>query len=136
MTGPLLNSDLLFQTLFAEGLSFDAAADLDADTIDDLPALTHSSSVAQTGNADGLWEGILVVHLFAFAQTAFSKAAEVYSLVHSWGNHPLEGVVPGVGAVEVVTDMNALSRATGEIQMDTKQVVQYDGTFTVVIRKL
>jgi len=136
MTGPLLNSDRLFQALFNEGLSFTAAADLDAATIDDMPALTHSSSVAQTGNADGLWEGILAVHIFAYAQTAFSKAAEVYSLIHSWGDNPRSGIVPGVGAVEIVTDMNAISRATGEIQMDTKQVVQYDGTFSVTIRSL
>lgn len=136
MTGELLNSDRLFQALFEEGLTFTAAADLDAATIDDMPTLTHSSSVAQTGNGDDLWEGVLAVHLFVYANNAFAHAAEVYRLIHSWGDHPLNGIVPGVGAVEVVTDMNAISRSTGVIQMDTKQVVQYDGTFSVIIRKL
>lgn len=137
MAGPLLNNDRLFQTLLTEALpDIDVAADLDANTIESIPAVMHSSSVSQTVNADGLWEAILTVHLFAEARGAFDLAAYVYATIHSWGDLPLNGIVEGVGAVETVADMNAISRRSGEISMDNKQVVQYDGSFNLLIRKL
>ena len=136
MTGPLLNSDRLFQTLLATGLEYDVAGELDADTIETMPAMVHSSSFQQNGNSDGLWQGILTVHLFAYAASAFTAAAELYELIHSWGDHPLEGVVPGVGAVVTVEDMNSLSRSSGEVSMDNKQVVQFSGSFEITIKHL
>ena len=136
MAGPLLNADRLFQTLLSDGLDYDVAAELDADTIEDTPAMIHSSNFQQIGNGDGLWQGALTVHLFTFAASAFTAASELYALIHSWGDHPLNGVVPGVGAVVTVDDMNALSRSSGEVNMDNKQVVQYSGSFEITIKRL
>lgn len=137
----LLNAARLFQALLDRDKPDGAtvANDLDVDSFDDIPFITHNTLIAQTGNAPGLWDVTLTVNVFleprdAAGVPAFDVVAAIYAAVHAWGEHPMNGIVPGVGAVESVDDMNAFAPASGDVLMVNKVVRQYSATFGIQAR--
>lgn len=133
----LLHVDRLFQALLTEGLpdDYEVAADLDVDSIDFIPFITHRSFTNQTGNADGLWSVTLSVRLFTEAASAFDSAATLYDVIHAWAESPTAGILPGIGGIEQVEDSSALARVVTTSMMN-KFVTQYDGTFQILVKKL
>lgn len=131
--GPLLDADTLFQTLLTR-LAIPGAtveADLDVDSFDEVPFITHQSIIAQDNNGPGLWTVTLSVNLFIGPENPFPTVASLYAGIWSW-NLPLEGVVDGVGSVSEVIDGSAFSRL-GAAQMLNKVVTQYVGSFELAV---
>lgn len=139
MTAELIDSDVLFQALLMEGEIVPAgqvAAEVDVDTFDAIPFVTHSSLIAQDGNGRGLWTATLQLTAFTDGTvSAFNAVVRpLYALVHSWGELPTNGIVPGVGAVERVQDIQAFNRQGKGVPMNNKTVVPYVGSFELSIR--
>ncbi|MCJ1709228.1 hypothetical protein [Microbacterium sp. VKM Ac-2923] len=132
----LLNAALLFQTLLADDAppSATVASDLDVDSFDEIPFVTHSANIAQDGAGPDLWTATLVVNIFAPPRDSFDVAAYLYAAITGWGEDPDAGIVPGVGAVERLDDLNAFVQVSGEVSMVNKIVVHYQGTFTLLVR--
>lgn len=138
MTAELIDNDHLFQSLFVAGgiLTPDqVAAEVDADTFDQIPFLIHSSLIAQDANADGLWRCQLQVTVYTDGTTAAFRdvVRPFYTLVHSW-DFPTNGIVPGVGSVERVADVQAFNRQGKGTSLNNKFVVPYIGSFELSIR--
>lgn len=132
----LLNAGRLFQTLLEDASDVaEVAADLDVDSFDEVPFVTHSELIAQDGNANGLWTVTLTVNIFVdAARNPHETVSAIYDLIRSWGEHPTAGVVPGVGGVENVEDLQAFTPLPGAAQMLNKVVRQYNGSFSIGVR--
>lgn len=132
--GLLLNNDRLFQSLLTEikPAGSEVAADLDVDSFDAVPFITHNSLIAQDRNGAGLWTVQLNVNLFVGPENPFPTVNALYEGIWSW-DQPQNGVVAGIGHVVEVTDGNAFSRL-GAAQMLNKVVTQYVGSFRLTVR--
>ena len=134
---PLLNVDVLFQTLYADALpAMGVGSDLDTDSFDEVPFLTHQSVIAQMPSGKGAWQVTHTVNLFLEPAGAFAHTSAVYDLVHSWGDAPRAGLVEDVGVVVTVEDLNAFSAMSGEVDMLNKVVRHYQAQFTILARVL
>lgn len=136
MTNRLLDAGLLFQTLLdaAKPEGSTVAADLDVESFDAVPFITHSWTIAQDRNGPGLWSVMLTINLFLETTGAFDTVAGLYEAIHAWGEDPDAAIVPGVGAVESVEDSSAIQPVSGEVLMNTKAVRHYQGTFEITAR--
>lgn len=134
---PLLKADVLFNTLYSEALpAFEVASDLDTDSFDLIPFLTHQSVIAQIPNGRGAWQITHSVNLFLEPADADEHTSTVYDLVHSWGEAPRAGLVENVGVVVTVEDLNAFSAMSGDVDMLNKVVRHYGAQFTILARIL
>lgn len=126
----LFDNDQLFQQLLEDIASPGEAvgANLDENSYGDAPFITHFSTAAQDQNGNGLWTGTLTVNIFADPADAFTVAKRFYAGIWAW-NQPTVGVVPGVGGITSLEDISAFSRTSEVVQMETKAVVQYTGSF-------
>ncbi|GAA2577318.1 hypothetical protein [Microbacterium binotii] len=137
----LLDSDRLFQALL-ERLELPGAtvvADLDFDSFDDVPLITHRSFVAQEGNGRGIWRATLTINAFVDISSEPDPWTTViqplYDGIHAWGDSPLAGVIDGVGAVSSVDrDIEALNRHGNAVELDAKSITTYTGSFELTIR--
>lgn len=137
MTAPLIDSDVLFQTLLTE-LNLPGAtvrATVEEDTFDRVPWIAHYSTIQQTANGDGAWSCVLNVNAY-IESTAENHALikALYAGIHSWGDDPFAGVVDGVGAIEVVEDIEALARSGPGLSLLNKVITPYQGSFNLLIR--
>ena len=134
---PLLNADVLFQSLYTEALpEMGVGSDLDVDSFDAVPFLTHQSIIAQLPNGRGAWQITHTVNMFLEPDDAYMHTSRVYDLVHSWGEEPRAGLVDDVGVVVGVEDLNAFSAQSGDVDMLNKIVRHYAAQFTMVARIL
>ena len=137
MTDALIDTDRLFQTLLTRLDIPDAtiANELDTDSFDQVPFITHRSSLQQTSNGPGLWGCTLTVVAFIVASDAtFPTLQALYAGIHSWGDDPVEGIVTGVAAVEEVEDLEAFTRQSKGVPMLNAVVTPYVGSFGLTIR--
>ncbi|ALJ22043.1 hypothetical protein [Microbacterium sp. No. 7] len=139
----MLNHTRLFQTLLtAVGNTHGAggvAADLDVDTIDHIPFITHSSQAAQNRNGPGLYTVSLDVNIFLdHRETPFSFVQDIYDSIHAWVEHPFDtGTAPGVGAVTSIDNENsAFTRVTAGVHMTNKLVTQWRASWELTAREL
>lgn len=126
----LFDNDQLFQRLLV-GIALPnevVGADLDEGSFGAVPFITHFSTASQDQNSNGLWTGTLTVNIFADTADAFTIAKRFYAGIWAW-NEPGVGVIAGVGGVSELGDVAAFSRIGGPVQMESKAVVQYTGTF-------
>ena len=133
----LIDVDRVFQPLIA-GLNLPGtvAADLDVDSIDHVPFITHSSTIQQTANGPGLWACTLVVTVFIDASDAtFPLIQDLYDGIHAWGTPPF-GIVPNVAGIEEVVDVEAFTRQGKGVPMLNKLVTPYVGVFTLTLRNI
>lgn len=134
---PLLAADELFQTLFTTALpAFGIGSDLDTDSFDEVPFLTHQSVIAQLPNGTGGWQVTLTVNLFLEPGNAFEHCTAVYDVVQDWGELPRNGLVEAVGVVVTVEDLNAFSAMSGEVEMLNKVIRHYQAQFAILARIL
>lgn len=137
MTAPLIDSDILFQSLIV-GLDLPdvtVKAAIDADTFDKVPFISHSSTMQQSGNGRGLWTCVLNVNVFIEGRAAnYSTVSALYAGIHSWADDPTAGILPGVAGVEEVEDIEAFSRAGQGVVLQNKVITPYQGSFTLTIR--
>lgn len=134
---PLLAADELFQTLFIAALpDFGVGSDLDTDSFDQVPFLTHQSVIAQLPNGKGGWQVTLTVNLFLEPADAFERCSAVYDVVQDWGELPRNGLVEDVGVVVTVEDLNAFSAMSGEVEMLNKVIRHYQAQFSILARIL
>lgn len=134
---PLLNADVMFQTLYVDALDgIGVGADLDIDSFDHVPFLTHQSVIAQVPNGRGAWQVTHAVNMFLEPEDAFTHTTTVYDFIHSWGEAPRAGLVDDVGVVVTVEDLNAFSAMSGEVDMLNKIVRHYQAQFTLLVRIL
>lgn len=111
----------------------DVVADLDVDSIENLPTVTYSlSGGSQDSNGRGLWEFTLSLNIFAEDADAFDVAAAVYAAVWSW-DEPGVAVLPDLGSVNAVEDVSAPGRLVSGIQMIGKHVTQYVAVFALTL---
>jgi hypothetical protein len=138
----LLNPDRLFQQLLialdltgvADG---SIAADLDIDSFDRVPFITHNTTIAADRNGPGLWTAALTITAHIEAGIAhFPIIQELYAGIWSWDG-PDDGIVPGVGAVErVENEIQAFTRLGRGVPMLNKVVTPYVGSFELSIRNI
>ncbi|MBQ9917356.1 MAG: hypothetical protein IJO71_09170 [Microbacterium sp.] len=133
----LIDADSLFSQLLDALEIPDAtiAVDLDVDSFDDVPFVTHHSIIAQAGNGPGLWSALLTVNIFLeVTDDTFGVVQALYRGIHSWDD-PDKGIVPEVGAVETVErDVEAFTRRGPSVDLNAKSVTQYTGSFELTIR--
>ena len=132
----LLDAALLFQRLLDESKpeGSTVAGDLDMDSFDEIPFITHSTLIQQAGNGPGVWNVTLTVNLFLDPAGAFPVVAAVYRAIHAWGEDPDAGVVADLAGIEEVEDLNAFVPVSGEVVMNNKVCRHYQGTFNIVAR--
>lgn len=126
----LFDNDGLFNTLL-NGIAIageTVGAELDEGSYAAVPFISHFSTAAQDSNGPGLWTGTLTVNLFVDASNGFAVARRFYAGIHAW-NEPGVGVIPGIGGITQIGDINAFSRIGEAVQMEAKSVVQYTGSF-------
>lgn len=137
----LIDIDRLIQTLLESTMDgivppSSIAADLDVDDLDNIPFITHNTSIAQDRNGNGFWSAnlTLVAHVEASTAAFNTIIRPLYLGVHSW-DLPQNGIVPGVGAVErVEQDIQAFTRLGRGVPMLNKVVTPYVGSFELSIR--
>lgn len=139
----MLNADRLFQTLLMGiakdlGASEEAVgADLDTDSFEHVPFITHRSLVAQDRNAPGLYSVTLTVSLFLdVSETGFEWVQGFYDRIMLWDSVEMTGIVRGVGGVESIDrEVAAFDRMTSGVQMLNKSVTQLVGSWELTVRK-
>lgn len=131
MSDRLLDAATLFQQLLMRDLDsrFAIASDLDVGSFDEIPIVTHYTLLSQT--QDGEWSGTLTVNLYLDPATAFEHANDVYRVIRGWNVDPETTIVPDVGAVETIEDLNAFTPVSGVVTMNNKAVRQYQGSFAI-----
>ena len=132
----LLDNDQLFNRLLTEVAPVDTtvAGDLDVGSYADFPLVTHFSLVSQDSNSHGLWTVTLSVSIFDEPETAYPLVQAIYAGIWAWED-PTKGIVPGIGAVESITqEISAFSRVGGEAQMETKSAIHYAGSWVLTAR--
>lgn len=132
----MLDNDQLFNTLIRDITPPEAsvAGDLDVNSFEEIPFVTHFSTASQEGNANGLWTVVLTVSLFDEPATAFAMVKTLYKGIWAW-NDPTKGIVPGIGAIESIDqELSAFSRVGGEAQMENKTAIQYTGSWQLTAR--
>lgn len=141
----MLNADRFFQTLLAReiaalpgGYGGAVGADLDTDSFEEIPFVTHRSLVAQDRNAPGLYSVTVSINLFIdVAEVPFSWVVGLYDAIQAWGSAEMTGVVTGVAAVEQIDEeIAAFDRLSGGVQMLGKTVTQLNGSWRLTVRKL
>lgn len=136
----MIRVDKVMQRLITDiptpGVVKTVAADLDVDSIDHLPFITHATQVAQDRNAAGLYSGVLTVNIFlAPADTPLTFVEAIYDGVWSWDRFD-GGDMPGVGGVEAIdSEIQAFTRLATAVQMLNKSVTQYVGSWNLTIRE-
>lgn len=133
----LLHAGELFQTLLsdasaARGDLWTTEADLDVDSIEEIPFVTHSETIARVD--ENLWDVNLTVNLFLEPVSAQAIVDALYEDVTSWGEDPDAGVVQGVGGIERLEDSSAFVPISGEVLMVNKIVRHYQGSFSLRVR--
>ncbi len=139
----MLNADRLFQTLLTGiatdlGVSDDSVgADLDTDSFEYVPFITHRSLVAQNRNGEGLYSVSLTVSLFLdVSETDFEWVEQFHDRIMLWDSVEMTGIVPGVGGVESIDrEIAAFDRMTSGAQMLNKSVTQFVGSWELTVRK-
>lgn len=139
----MLNADRLFQALLEEIMGRlgepeeSVGADLDVDSFEAIPFVTHRSLVAQDRNGDGLYTVTLTISLFVdVAETPFEWIERFYVEVQRWGSVEMTGIVPGVGGVHSIDrEIAAFERLASGVQMLNKSVTQYVGSWQLTVRK-
>lgn len=135
---PLIDAEQLVYTLLKRDVESRIAevlvlADLDVDSIENLPVVTYAlSGGGQESNGRGLWEYTLSLNMFAEDNDAFDVAKAVYEAVWSW-DEPGVAVLPGIGSVNAVADVSAPSRLVSGVQMIGKHVTQYTAAFALTL---
>jgi len=131
-----LDTDLLLQKLLRRDIAqtVTVLGELDFDTIENTPAVTHSSTTpGQGSNGLGLRRVTVTLNLYALTvATAVEVADQVTRAVHAW-DAPDSAGIDGVGTVEKVTDIDELSHVDSPTLIG-KDVVQYSGSFELLIR--
>ena len=138
----MLNNDRLFQALLTSiatsaGMDINSvAADLDVNSIDFIPFITHSSSAAQDKNGPNLWSVQLDVSIFLeTGATPFTFVQDIYDGIHAWDSPAMTGIVSGVGAVvSIDQEINAFRRTQDGVKMLNKLVAQYVGSWQLTVR--
>jgi hypothetical protein len=133
----LLDAGTLFQKLLTRDLpaeTYEVANDLDVDAFDLIPFVTHSALIAQSADGGGLYDVTLTINLFLEPLGAHAHASAVYAVVRGWNRDPELTIVPDVGAIEEVEDLNAIAPVSGEVLMNNKVVRHYQGTFNITAR--
>lgn len=135
MDDQLLDAAQLFQTLFTRDLpNASVAFDLDVDSFEHIPFVTHTSLIAQDGNGEGLWTVTLIVNLFVAPHDAQAFAASVYRVIRRWAADPEKTYIEGVGSLDLIEDANAFVPVSGTVTMLNKVVRQYQGSFNMRAR--
>lgn len=132
----LLDNDQLFNTLIREIAppEVTVAGDLDVNSFQEIPFVTHFSTASQDGNANGLWTVVLTVSIFDDPATAYGLVKALYKGIWAWDD-PTKGIVPGIGAIESIDqELSAFSRVGGEAQMENKTAIQYTGSWQLTAR--
>lgn len=132
----LVDDEQLVFALLSRDLddSVTVAAELDVDSIDTLPFVTFLSAGGEQGsNGPGLWSVQLTVNVFGDGSTAaWETCRAVYRAIHAWAK-PGASSLPNLGHVSRVTDLSKFARVAA-VAMQGKQITQYVGTFTLMIR--
>jgi len=143
MNPELLDGEQVVNALLIRGLpeEIDIAADLDVNSIDELPCLTYTlNGDGQSENGPGLFTYTLTLSAFGDGlDQTFALAKAVYACVWSWDQDPqLTHVINDetnrlIGWVEDVEDVSSFSRV-GSVDMVGKLVTQYVGVFSLTLR--
>jgi hypothetical protein len=141
---PLIDGDLLIATLLERDKPTNephtVLADLDVDTIDDVPVTTYRLMLSgqDDANGPGLWNAQLALNLYVEAGSGFDVARHWYAAVHRWTlpEGPKQGFVEGVGAVEAVNDTSVFDRIQTNVPMIGKHVDHLVGLFGLRLRSL
>ena len=137
----MLATDELFQgllTAIPTTADKEVAADLNVDSFEHLPMVTHSSIFAQDRNGRGLYSVTLSVSLFIdHAHPQMTEfIGELYDGIWKWDTDPHAGFLPSVGAVEAIErELSAFSRLTSGVQMPNNTITQYVGSWELTVRE-
>lgn len=133
----LLHAGELIQSLLHEASvehdnMWTTEADLDVDSIEEIPFVTHSEIIARVD--ESLWDVNLTINLFLDPAGAQPIVDVLYDVVTTWAENPDAGIIPGVGAVEKLEDASAFMPVSGEVLMVNKVVRHYQGSFNLRVR--
>lgn len=132
----LVDDELFLFTLLKRDVPSGAviAAEMDVDSIDNLPLITFSARGGdQAGNGPGLWTCPLTIRVFAEGQdSTWELCRTLYRIIHEW-EIPGNGIVEDVAVVSTVTDLSKFSR-DASVDMQGKNVTQYTGSFELIIK--
>lgn len=133
----LLHAGELIQVLLSNASAerdhlWTTEADLDVDSIEALPFVTHSETIARVD--ENLWDVNLTINLFLEPLAAQPIVDELYDVVTGWGEDPDAGIALGIGAIERLEDSSAFIPITGEVLMVNKTVRHYQGSFSLRVR--
>jgi hypothetical protein len=132
----LIDSELLITKLMERDLGAEhhVAADVDVDTIDELPAITYTAT--STGETDnGLDTVTLSVNVFAESiDEAFRVAQKTHNVIWTWDADPSGAMVDGVGWIQDVEDVSTFSRVGTVTVMVGRSITQYVGVYTLTLR--
>ena len=102
----LLHAGELFQSLLDDASAarddlWTTEADLDVDSIEEIPFVTHSETIARVD--ENLWDVNLTINLFLDPAGAQPVVDALYEAVTGWGEAPDAGIIPGVGCLAPVS---------------------------------
>jgi hypothetical protein len=140
--GDLLDIDLLINTLLVRASRetenpehrWETASDLDVDSFDLVPFVTHSSVIAQDRNGRGAWTVTLTVSAYLEGDNAQAILTRLYRVIHQWAESMAR--VDGVGGITEVEDLQAFAAQSGVVPMQNKLVRHYAGQFTLLAQYL
>lgn len=128
----------LIQGHFGERVSVAAASDVDA--VDRLPFIVINAGQGQgtsSGPAGLAWEWNVVFNVLAGDEEECSDLAdEINELMHSYHESwdPNHGMIAGIGAIVSVDDISIPSKTASAV-LPAGGITQFDGTFSVLVRK-
>jgi len=106
----------------------------DVDAIGHVPFVVVNALNGHMLNGPGAWEWIVNVSILGSSRDEAADIADmVYRAMHE--SHDNNVTIPGVGSVASVDDLSMPSR-TSTTLTPAGDLTQYDGQFTVIVRKL
>lgn len=137
-----VDMDLLMVTLIQNyfGERADVAAASDVDGIERLPFIVTNAVQGQgisSGPAGLAWNWHVTFNILCEKEGEASDLAdEVNELMHSFHESwdPNHGMIEGIGAIVSVDDISIPSK-TAQAVIPAGGITQFDGTFSVTVRK-
>ena len=134
-----VDAEHLLVALTQEAVTYEVRAEPDVDTVDVLPLIIVNPGDGQTVENQRGMAWVWQTHFSVLAAShgeASEVADELHEKIDSWANSwdASVGTIAGVGAITNIEDISLFSRTATSLT-PAGGLTQYDGTFSITIKK-
>lgn len=131
----ILRADLAEKASIFDVADMQVMSQTDVDAIDHVPFVVVSAHNGRMLDGPNAWEWDVFVQIVAFERDDAADIADmVYVAMHT--SHDKNTRIPFVGGVTYVEDVRMPSKSTTTVLPSGGDLIQYDGQFRTIVRKI